>query len=220
MSYSRLAQTHSEPRGTSSAVASVLFSRGGDGHQVTKSGSYIYYGDASNFHEWEFRTLLRVKAAGRETEKYAEVMSRIIDGLRGEAFIAAKEVGLDRLWHPGGEAEQAESEDSDNTEFVAGEVAGEGEGEVAGEKGKGKFKGKDKGVAPGETETDAPPRSKPGVEILIEAIRKQVFPMTTYEAKELFRQYCRPNGPLSRQNGESMQQYTSRRKRCWKLLKS
>ena len=151
MSYSRLAQIHSEPRGTSSAVASVLFPRGGDGHHVTKPGSYIYYGDASNFHEWEFRTQLRAKAAGKEPEKYAEVMSRIIDGLRGEAFIAAKEVGLNRLWHPGGDAEQAESEESDNTEFVVGEPAGEGEDEIAGEKGKGKFKG----VAPRETGTDA-----------------------------------------------------------------
>ena len=110
MSYSRLAQIHSEPRGTSSAVASVLFSRGGDGRHVTRSGSYIYNGDASNFHEWVFRTQLRAKAAGKEPEKYAEVMSRIIDGLRGEAFIAAKEVGLNRLWQPGGGAEQAESE--------------------------------------------------------------------------------------------------------------
>ena len=42
--------------------------------------------------------------------------------------------------------------------------------------------------------------------------------MTTHEAKELFRQYCRPKGPLSRQNGESMQQYISRRRRCWNLL--
>ena len=86
MSYSRLAQLHAEPLGTSSAVASVLFTRGGDGHQVTKSGSYIYYGDAANFHEWEFRTRLRVKAANTEAEKYAEAMSRVIDGLRGEAL--------------------------------------------------------------------------------------------------------------------------------------
>ena len=68
MSYARLAQNHSEQRGTSSAVAAVLYSRGGDGHQVTKSGSYIYHGDASNFHEWEFRTQLRAKAAGKEPE--------------------------------------------------------------------------------------------------------------------------------------------------------
>ena len=81
MSYSRLAQSHHEPLGTSSAVASVLFTRGGEGHQVTKSGSYIYWGDAANFHEWVFRTELRARAAGTDPTKYAEVMSRIVDGL-------------------------------------------------------------------------------------------------------------------------------------------
>ena len=79
MSYSRLAQSHNELLGTSSAVASVLFTRGGDGHQVTKSGSYIYWGDAANFHEWVFRTELRARAAGTDPTKYAEVMSKIVD---------------------------------------------------------------------------------------------------------------------------------------------
>ena len=201
MAYSRLAQIHSEPRGTSSAVASVLFSRGGDGHQVTKSGSYIYHGDAATFHEWEFRTRLRVKAASNDPDKYADAMSRVIDGLRGEAFIIAEEVGLDRLWHAGGE-EQAEGDDSDDTEFVAGE--------------KGEGKGKE---IPAEAPERPPTLSRPGGDILVDAIKRSVFPLTTYEAKELFRQYCRPAGPLIRQNGESMQQYISRRKRCWKLLK-
>ena len=105
MSYSRLAQSHNE-LGTSSAVASVLFTRGGDGHQVTKSGSYIYYGDAANFHEWVFRTELRAKTAGTDPTKYAEIMSKIVDGLRGEAFIAAKDIGVDKLWQTGGEEEQ------------------------------------------------------------------------------------------------------------------
>ena len=27
----------------------------------TKSGSYIYHGDAAHYHDWEFRTLLRIK---------------------------------------------------------------------------------------------------------------------------------------------------------------
>ena len=57
------------------------------------------------------------------------------------------------------------------------------------------------------------------MDALIEAMRASVFPLTTHEAKELFRQYTKPSGALSRQNGESMQQYVSRRRRCWKLLK-
>ena len=139
MSYSRLAQSHHEPRGTSSAVASVLFSRGGDGHQVTKSGSYIYWGDPSNFHEWVFRTELRAKAAGTDPVKYAEVMSRIVDGLRGAAFIAAKDIGVDKLWQTGGEEEQEDwCEESEHTEFVeeAGEAEEEAAEEAADEKGK------------------------------------------------------------------------------------
>ena len=109
MSYSRLAQLHAEPLGTSSAVASVLFTRGGVGHQVTKSGSYIYHGEPADFHEWEFRTELRVKAAGTDPTQYAEVMSRVVDGLRGEAFITAKEIGTEHLWQPGNEDEGIES---------------------------------------------------------------------------------------------------------------
>ena len=42
--------------------------------------------------------------------------------------------------------------------------------------------------------------------------------LTEHESKELFRQYCSPGGPLSRQNGESMKQYVSRRRRCLTLL--
>ena len=45
-----------------------------------------------------------------------------------------------------------------------------------------------------------------------------VFPLIEHESKELFRKYCRPGGPLSRQSGESMKQYVSRRRRFWILL--
>ena len=74
-----------DDKGHSSAVASVLYSRGPDRHEVTKSGSYIYDGSASTFHEWEFRTRLRVKASGDDEVKYAEAMSKVVDGLRGDA---------------------------------------------------------------------------------------------------------------------------------------
>ena len=30
----------------------------------TRSGSYIYSGDAASFHHWEFRTLMRLKFHG------------------------------------------------------------------------------------------------------------------------------------------------------------
>ena len=84
-------------KGHSSAVASVLYSRGGTHPaETTKSGSYVFSGDASAYHEWEFRTRLRIKAAGDEPRFYAEAMSKVVDGLRGEAFVVAKEIGSRR----------------------------------------------------------------------------------------------------------------------------
>ena len=53
---------------------------------------------------------------------------------------------------------------------------------------------------------------------LIRHIREMVCPLTEHESKELCRQYCRPGGPLSGQQGESMKQFVSRRRRCWTLL--
>ena len=80
--------------------------------------------------------------------KYADTMSRIVDGLRGEAFIAAKDIGVDKLWQTGGEEEQEDWEQgSEHTEFVQG--AGE-EDEEAADEGKGekeKPKQKEKATA-------------------------------------------------------------------------
>ena len=53
---------------------------------------------------------------------------------------------------------------------------------------------------------------------MINHMRGMVFLLTEHGSQELFRQYCRPGGPLSRQNGESMKQCVSRRRRCWTSL--
>ena len=113
----------------------------------------MYHGDAGSFHEWEFRTQLRVK--GKKEEFYVEAVSKVVDGLRGDAFVVAQEVGLENLWHPG-----YVDPDTGNSVIT------------------------------------------PGIDLLIRAIKKAVFPVTTHEAKELFRQYCKPSGVLSRQSGE------------------
>ena len=42
-----------------------------------------------------------------------------------------------------------------------------------------------------------------GIDTLTRHGRGMVFPLTENESKELFRQYGRPGGPLSRQNGET-----------------
>ena len=81
----------------SSAVASVLFYRGSTSYTPeTKSGAYIYWGDSANFHEWEFRTRLRF--AGRKDDQYSMQMSIVVEGLKGDAFVVAKDiVGLAKL---------------------------------------------------------------------------------------------------------------------------
>ena len=146
----------------SSAVSSVLFLRDAAGnHAETRAGACGYYGDAASFHGWEFRTRLRI--AGKPGDQYIEPMSKVCDGLRGDAFVAAQEVGFDN-----------------SCEIVNGITQ--------------------------------------GIRSLIRRLRGMVYPFTEHESKELFRPYCRPGGPVSRQNGKSMKQYVSRRRRCWILL--
>ena len=48
-----------------------------------------------------------MKAAGDEDFRYAETVSKVVDGLRGDAFVVAKELGLDKIWHPGDQFEPA-----------------------------------------------------------------------------------------------------------------
>ena len=57
-----------------------------------------------------------------------------------------------------------------------------------------------------------------GIDTLTHHMRGMVFVLTEHEAKELCLQYCRPRKLLSRQNGESIKQNVSRRRRCWILL--
>ena len=177
MSHHRKGHSRAErPTGNSSAVTAVLFARGNDTlHQETKQGSYIYSGEASKFHEWEFRTKLR--SQGKKGDHYVDAVSRIVEGLRGDAFIVAQELGLRNLWQE--------------------ERAG----------------------TPATLESEGEDRIPSGIELLVNAMKEHVFPLTTHEARELFRQYTKQSGTLSRQSGESMTQYVSRRQRCWKLLK-
>eukprot|EP00435_Cladocopium_sp_Y103_P074187 s257_g47.t1 len=43
-----------------------------DGPLETKSGAYVYSGDPSHFHEWQFRTLLRVELCKKKMEQKAK----------------------------------------------------------------------------------------------------------------------------------------------------
>ena len=118
---------------TSSAIASVLYATR-IRHAETRSGSFIYNGDAMSFYEWEFRT--RLLAHGRKEDSYLNAVNKVIDGLRGDAFVVAREVGLSILCEQG---------------------------------------------------TDYTPS---GIDELVAAMRRTIFPHTTHAAKELFRQFC------------------------------
>ena len=77
-----------------SAVSPVLYLRDSAGnHAETRSGAYIHYGDAASLHKWEFRT--RLRTAGFNRDQYIEEMTMVCAGLRGEAFVAAREIGFD-----------------------------------------------------------------------------------------------------------------------------
>ena len=188
----------------------------------TKSGSYIYAGDAANFHDWQFRTLLRIRLyeqqleetsksadpvgttatepAAEDADEYATfpdlsgatqaaqptsavstpksgasrkssksgkqktdvdrgpLVNKVIEGLRGDAFSIARDLGLEVLSEPGGLVK------------------------------------------------------------LVGEIRSHVFPRAREEAKELFRAGQKQGGPLSRQPGEPMLSYVQRRRRWWHML--
>ena len=79
-----------------SAVSSVFYLHDAAGnHAETRTGGHVKYGDAASFHEWEFRTRLRI--AGKSGDQHIEPMSKVCDGLRGDAFVAAHDVGFDNL---------------------------------------------------------------------------------------------------------------------------
>ena len=188
----------------------------------TKSGSYIYAGDAANFHDWQFRTLLRIRLyeqqleetsksadlvgttatepAAEDSQEYATfpdlsgatqatqptsaastpksgasrkssksgkqktdvdrgpLVNKVIEGLRGDAFSIARDLGLEVLSEPGGLVK------------------------------------------------------------LVGEIKSHVFPRAREEAKELFRAGQKQGGPLSRQPGEPMLSYVQRRRRWWHML--
>ena len=58
-----------------------------------------------------------------------------------------------------------------------------------------------------------------GIETMITAMRKHVFPQVRCEAKELYRSGHKTQGILSRQQGETMSSYVARRRRWWRQLK-
>ena len=64
-------------------AASSLRYNGATMRHETRTGAFVYDGTPSKFHEWEFRTM--VKLASSDEERRLQSWSTIIDGLRREA---------------------------------------------------------------------------------------------------------------------------------------
>ena len=79
-----------------SAVSSVLFAQGKTFYQETETDSFVYWGGAGDYHEWELRTRLRMR--DKRGKDYTEEVFKVVDGLQGDAFTTAQELGLEELW--------------------------------------------------------------------------------------------------------------------------
>ena len=64
---------------------------------LTKFGFLVYAGDdVRNFHEWEFRAMTRWNQTKDDEKK--DLASKFLDSLRGEAYIAADDLGTEILF--------------------------------------------------------------------------------------------------------------------------
>ena len=70
--------------------------RASDGQpNETKSGVYIYNGNPGDYHEWEFRT--QARHAGTKDDDKPYIGPRVLEGLRDDAYLVAKDFGLESL---------------------------------------------------------------------------------------------------------------------------
>ena len=202
----------------------------------TKSGAYVYSGDPSHFHEWQFRTLLRVELCKKKMEQ--------------KATDKAKEASSSPVTSPAssgrGRRQPTEAAGQGDAEEAAAEVspqAPSGEHEIGGFasprshhedddfvdvspyvelfkkvmeglRGDAFLMAKDLGL---NALMDVGPPT--GLELLVERIKEHVFPLRSHEARELFRLGQQASGPLSRQSAETILSFIGRRKRWWIQLK-
>ena len=82
--------------GLQEAISSTLFAQGDLVRREVRPGSYVYWGDASNYHEWEFMTRLRMQ--GKADDAYIEEALKVVDDLRGDALATAQGLDLEELW--------------------------------------------------------------------------------------------------------------------------
>ena len=78
------------------ASSTLRYERSAAKTQETKSGIPVYDGSPSGFFEWEFRTLLKLQSCADDEER-KKLGSRVCEGLTGEAFKCAMDIGLTEL---------------------------------------------------------------------------------------------------------------------------
>ena len=207
------------------SIAGLRFGADGRGGALstpheTKSGSYIYSGDPAGFHDWEFRTRLRIRCmeeAVKAKEEYRARASRPRTPQEPEEVEEEEEEEFPFPF-PMREEEspprrpQARSpvsptaiagvnHPSDRTSVVHKVLEGlRGDAFLV-----ARDLGLEKLISPG------------GLDLLVDRIRAMVFPRASEEARELFRA-GQKIGVLSRQYGESITSYISRRRRWWRTL--
>ena len=213
------------------SIAGLKFHSGSTGDRVgnlleTKSGSYIYWGDPASFHDWKFRTELRIKLYDQAQTQQAKKQDPA-DGPadEGEPWPPESDEGF-AFPSPGHYPEEFEPEPRETagppkskacaTSPKASSVKSDKSSIidrsvlvnkiVEGLRGDAFLLARDLGL-----ETLARPG---GLERLVEVICNHVFPRALEESKELFR----AEQKLSRQPTESMLSYTQRRRRWWTLL--
>ena len=196
------------------SVAGLRYGAGqANGYAETKSGSFIYHGDAASYHDWEFRTLLRVElleaqeAALRKaaTERRVETPSK---ETVEEDEIPTTDAPPRTPPRPGTSTTESrffkdpEVEISKERYTLVAKI-------MEGLRGNAFPVARDTGTAAlvqGE-----------GLRSLISKIKLSVFPRASEEAKELFRLGQMRGGVLSRQMNESMVSYVDRRRRWWRM---
>ena len=69
--------------------------KGKEGTIETKRGAWVYGGEASEFHQWEFRIQVRFNAT-KDEDKHT-LGALVLAGLYGEAFEVAHQSGTEEL---------------------------------------------------------------------------------------------------------------------------
>ena len=220
----------------------------------TRSGSYIYNGDPVYVHDWEFRTLMRLKL-------YEDAIKAKAQKKKGRRNSRRSPTPQDEPTDADVEAEAPGEEGGGDLASLAAAMSRESPSDTSRSSKHGKSSKPSVTSRASHGPKDLPTgddldelsasatqaRSEMvqkvleglreeafelardiGVDVLtqlgglrkfVEKLRDIVFPRASEEARELFKVGQKP-GSLARQNGESMLSYVSRRRRWWKLLKA